>query len=219
VPVTKEMAACPKNKLVVYKICVKPPTKAVLAEMLETEAAAQEVELGMDMDHVPDRAWMIIALATLNPEHEIFSKSYQPAIAERGLASNQIFVSNADGFFTGQPRLTKLSDLKVKAASCFTKQEKLQIMMEKEKARIERASQRLDQIAEQVKQADEKKSSKRDLRNTVDSLMSNFERERSARMEMEQMMAQMQREMQSQQDYVRGAQEFYQGQSYQQFLS
>ena len=128
-------------------------------------------------------------------------------------------MSNADGFFTGQPRLTKLSDLKVKAASCFTKQEKLQIMMEKEKARIERASQRLDQIAEQVKQADEKKSSKRDLRNKVDSLMSNFERERGARMEMERMMAQMQREMQSQQDFVRGAQKFYQGQDYQQFLS
>ena len=66
-------------------------------------------------------------------------------------------MSNADGFFTGQPRLTKLSDLKVKAASCFTKQEKLQIMMEKEKARIERANQRLDYIAKQVKQADEKK--------------------------------------------------------------
>jgi len=49
--------------------------------------------------------------------------------------------------------------------------------------------------------------------------MSNFERERSARMEMERMMAQMQREMQSQQDFVRGAQEFYQGQDYQQFLS
>ena len=49
--------------------------------------------------------------------------------------------------------------------------------------------------------------------------MNNFERERNARMEMERMMAQMQREMQSQQDYVRGAQEFYQGQSYQQFLA
>jgi len=53
----------------------------------------------------------------------------------------------------------------------------------------------------------------------VDSLMNNFERERNARMEMKRIMAQMQREMQSQQDYVRGAQEFYQGQSYQQFLA
>ena len=49
--------------------------------------------------------------------------------------------------------------------------------------------------------------------------MNNFERERNARMEMKRIMAQMQREMQSQQDYVRGAQEFYQGQSYQQFLA
>ena len=52
----------------------------------------------------------------------------------------------------------------------------------------------------------------------MDSLLNNFEQERNARMEMERMMAQMQREMQSQQDYVRSAQEFYQGQSYQQFL-
>ncbi len=57
---------------------------------------------------------------------------------------------------------------------------------------------------------DENKSSKRDLRNKVDSLMSNFGWDRNARMEMERIMAQKQREMQSQQDYVQGAQEFNQ---------
>ena len=95
------MESCPNNRIVVYKICVKPPTKAALAEMLDAEAVAAELELGMDLDHMPDRAWMIIALATLNPDHEIFQKAYVPVVAERGLAKNQILMSNVDGFFTG----------------------------------------------------------------------------------------------------------------------
>ena len=62
---------------------------------------------------------------------------------------SDIQISNSDGFFTGLPKLTKLSDLKGKAGACFTKEEKLQIRMEKEKMR--RCNQNLDRISEEMK--------------------------------------------------------------------
>jgi hypothetical protein len=43
------------NKLFVYKNCVTPPPRSVLKEMLETEAEDQDLDLGMDFDHMPDR--------------------------------------------------------------------------------------------------------------------------------------------------------------------
>jgi tRNA(Phe) wybutosine-synthesizing methylase Tyw3 len=93
---------------------------------------------------------MIITLGTLNPDHEIFKKSYQPQVVNRHIQSD-VQISNADGFFTGLPRLTKLSDLKGKAGACFTKEEKLQIRMEKEKEKMRRCNQNLDRISEEMK--------------------------------------------------------------------
>ena len=94
---------------------------------------------------------MIIALGTLNPNHSIFSKSYKPEVINRA-TQNDIQISNEDGFFTGLPKLTKLSDLKVKAGACFTKEEKLQIRMEKEKEKMRRCKQNLDNISEEMKE-------------------------------------------------------------------
>jgi hypothetical protein len=50
------------------------------------------------------------------------------------------------------PKLTKLSDLKVKAGACFTKEEKLQIRMKKEKEKMRRCKQNLDNISEEMKE-------------------------------------------------------------------
>lgn len=72
VPVTSHKPDLLKSKIVVYKNCITPPPKSVLMAMLEAEADAQEINLGMDFNHMPDRIWMIITLATLNPDHEIF---------------------------------------------------------------------------------------------------------------------------------------------------
>jgi tRNA(Phe) wybutosine-synthesizing methylase Tyw3 len=94
---------------------------------------------------------MIITLGTLNPNHSIFSKSYKPEVVNRAMQSD-IQISNEDGFFTGLPKLTKLSDLKVKAGACFTKEEKLQIRMEKEKEKMRRCKQNLDNIPEEMKE-------------------------------------------------------------------
>ena len=66
----------PRAKVVVYRNCPKPPTKLDLAQMLEGEAQKQSLHLGMDKTHMPDLRWMMLALATLNPRHKIFDKSY-----------------------------------------------------------------------------------------------------------------------------------------------
>ena len=102
----------------------------VLAEMLHEEATKAGLNIGMDQDHMPDRAWMIIALATLNKDHEIFGKSYLPKVIQRGLGVRELEISNEDGFFTGLPKMFKLSDLKARGGACFSKDEKLQIKMQ-----------------------------------------------------------------------------------------
>ena len=44
--------------------------------MLEIEAQQLGLKLGMNKTHMPDLRWMMLALATLNPKHRIFDKSY-----------------------------------------------------------------------------------------------------------------------------------------------
>ncbi len=65
---------------------------------------------------------------------------------------SDIQISIEDGFFTGLPKLTKLSDLKVNAGACFSKEEKLQIRTEEEKEKKRQCKQNLDSISEEIKE-------------------------------------------------------------------
>ena len=94
---------------------------------------------------------MIVTLATLNPDHEIFQKSYAPQLMQKKMQSDSQ-VTNKDNFFTGLPQL-KLSELKGKVGSCFTKEEKLQIRMEREKEKMMKCNARLEKISEQMQEA------------------------------------------------------------------
>ena len=62
-----------------FKICTNAPSKTVLEGILLDLAMRRNKNLGMDADHKPDRNWIILAIATLDPHHEIFGKSYRPA--------------------------------------------------------------------------------------------------------------------------------------------
>ena len=53
--------------------CATPPPKLHLAEILQEAAESKGVNLGLDLVRPPDVQWMIIALATLNKNHRIFS--------------------------------------------------------------------------------------------------------------------------------------------------
>ena len=184
-----------------------PPPRSVLKEMLEELAEDEELNLGMDLDHMPDRAWMIIALGTLNPEHAIFEKSYQPQVAKKQMQSTQI--SNADDYFTGLPKLSKLADLKGKAGACFTKEEKLQIRMEREKEKMRKCNERLDRISEEMKDVHEPSMSKRALKLKMEEMEALIDREQEERRAQELQMAELMAELQRQQQYAENARSFY----------
>jgi hypothetical protein len=57
----------PKNEQVVYKIVSNAPSKTVLEGILATLAKQRNKNLGIDADHKPDRNWIILAIATLDP--------------------------------------------------------------------------------------------------------------------------------------------------------
>ena len=57
-------------------------------------------------------------------------------------------ISNADGFYTGLPELTKAP--KGNRISAFTKEEKLQRKLAQEKAKADRAQKNIDMIKEEI---------------------------------------------------------------------
>ena len=116
----------PNADRVVYKICAHKPPKTVLLQMLRAEAHPRRLLLGIDANHEPDADWIIIAIATLNPDHELFGKGYRPSIA-RGIGGpgGGVLISNRDDFFTGLPVLTSAKDLKIKSVSCLSKEDRL----------------------------------------------------------------------------------------------
>ena len=82
------------------------PSKAVLEGMLLDVAKKHNKNLGMDKDHKPDRNWIVLAIATLEPDHEIFGKSYKPEVKQGFGKAPGLMINNADGFYTGLPVIT-----------------------------------------------------------------------------------------------------------------
>ena len=89
----------------------------------------------MDKEHTPDRNWIILAIATLDPNHEIFGKSYKPEVKQGFGEGLGIMINNADGFYTGLPLLSRAKDLKVKSISCLSKEERIASKLAKEQAK------------------------------------------------------------------------------------
>lgn len=145
----------PDSEVVVFKICTHVPSKTVLQAMLVALAQQRNKNLGIDNEHKPDRNWMVLAIATLDPQHEIFGKSYKP-VMKLGLGVGPgVQINNQDGFFTGLPMLSSARDLKVKAMSCLSKEERLASQLAKEQAKIQRANQRMKDLASRVEEVKE----------------------------------------------------------------
>ena len=128
----------PKCSVVVIRNCVTPPTKLVLARMLQAEADAKNLLLGMDEDHMPDAQWMMRALATLNPNHAIFAKSYRPVVERPRHAERLERVNNEDCFYDDLPLLTD-KERKGRAMPNLTREQRLELNMAKQKDKIDRA--------------------------------------------------------------------------------
>lgn len=145
----------PNSEAVVYKICPNAPSKTVLEGILCTLAKQRNKNLGIDANHKPDRNWIILAIATLEPDHEIFGKSYKPEVRQEFGQAPGVMVNNADGFYTGLPALSSVKDLKVKTISCLSKEERIASQLAKEQAKIQKANQRIEHLASKVEEVKE----------------------------------------------------------------
>ena len=80
----------PKYTEIVQRPCLSPPHKSLLFSYMQSEANKAALQLGFDEKHMPDKAWMITVIGTLNPQHFIFGKEYEPphSVVNAGLLAN-----------------------------------------------------------------------------------------------------------------------------------
>ena len=70
---------CLKYSELKPKPCPRPPPKSVLIDKFHAAAIDKGYQsIGLDEAHLPDKRWLIDALARLTPDDEIFAKSYLP---------------------------------------------------------------------------------------------------------------------------------------------
>jgi hypothetical protein len=139
----------PSNKWF-SRICVQPPTKEVLYEKLLALEKQHNIDLGMTRNKMPDRGWMLDAIASLNEDDEIFEKNYRPEIKPRANKYDPI-INNDDGLFTGLPVQRHLCCGKNTRVSIFTSEQKTNY-------EIGKTEHKLAQMAEKLAALKEKKA-------------------------------------------------------------
>ena len=120
---------------------VTPPLKSNLYQMVLDAAKLKNLNLGFDEDHLPDIKWLVIALATLNPNHNLFSKSYKPQVRHQ-TNNAHLMVDNSDGFFDNLPQLQGAKS-KGKIMSCLPKEKLLELQMLREQEKSDKALARI----------------------------------------------------------------------------
>ena len=85
----KQLSLIQQNKVfsltqqqVVFRCCVKPPSKLILVQKLVKYLGTHNLVSGIDMakQNFPDKQWLILAIATVsNGEDEIFNCEYLPS--------------------------------------------------------------------------------------------------------------------------------------------
>ena len=93
---------CPKFENVLERPCPRPPSKQALLEILtDIVVDKQQLDFGAEENKIPDKRWLLRAIATVDPDNEIFSKGYLPPI--RVVKADKTRVDNVDNFFTDLP--------------------------------------------------------------------------------------------------------------------
>jgi hypothetical protein len=91
---------CPKVEEIKLRQCPRPPEKRVLLkkflDLMEGKAT------GISEKHSPNKEWLLIMIATLKPEDEIFRKDYLPP-AKKKIIEEQKTIQIPKGFFDGLP--------------------------------------------------------------------------------------------------------------------
>ena len=66
---------------VIFRLCVKPPSKLVLVQKLLKYLEQLKIPSGIDLakQNFPDKGWLILAIATVSGgKNEIFHPDYLP---------------------------------------------------------------------------------------------------------------------------------------------
>ena len=126
VPVTWKEKSTDPGDVVIIRNCPRPPPKLELAQMLLKEAHKKGVELGFNLEkgYIADTAWMLKALATLNPKHKIFAKDFVPRV-DKVRPTAVVMIDNSDDFYSNLPDLYLKKDIRGRATACISKSEKL----------------------------------------------------------------------------------------------
>jgi hypothetical protein len=73
----------PRYRDVRLRPCPVPPKKAVLVEAVMALGTQFKVDFGLSADGpFPNTQWLLALLATYNPQHPFFGKSYRPVSAK-----------------------------------------------------------------------------------------------------------------------------------------
>jgi hypothetical protein len=73
---------CPRYDYLKLRPCPRRPLKCfILEEVLKELDKFKEKRItGIDDKHQPDVEWLLVVLATLNPNHRFFAKDYVPSL-------------------------------------------------------------------------------------------------------------------------------------------
>ena len=73
---------CPRYDYLKIRPCPRRPLKQYILEEvhLELDKFNEKRKTGIDEKHQPDIEWLLVVLATLNPEHRYFAKDYIPSL-------------------------------------------------------------------------------------------------------------------------------------------
>ena len=165
----------PVSNQVIYKNCVDPPIKEQLFQFLWNLAKEKRVDLGLDDSKMPNKAWMIIAISTLNPQHRIFEKSYKPEVRQRVNQAFDPVMDNSDGFFDNLVPIRGAHDRRAPRFTLATKEQRLEYAIAKNKEVIARQQKALAKKEEQRAQLKAEKIDKTLDADQVSDLMDEVE--------------------------------------------
>ena len=119
--------------------------------MLLKEAHKKGVELGFNLEkgYIADTAWMLKALATLNPKHKIFAKDFVPRV-DKARPAAVVMIDNSDDFYSNLPDLYLKKDMRGRATACISKSEKLAQQLAREQDLLEKKQARVMQIQQDI---------------------------------------------------------------------
>ena len=101
---------CPKFSEIRLGPCVSPPKLEYLMNEVVRLSTEKGLDIGATPKNMPDRKWLLNVLSTMDPDHEVFKKSYMPP-APVPRRENKV-VDNSDSFFDQLPMLTNKRDMK-----------------------------------------------------------------------------------------------------------